>query len=174
VAAPPTELIAQFIDAVVEDHPRAKTLLTTHPELLNARWTWDATVLHFCVVEGFIEGVKFLAQHGADVNSVNKYGDAPLVNAATLGHTEIADILLRHGADPNARDPITGNTALHCAAEHGNDTLVALLLTAGADPRYRTGLDETVFDVLPLAGPERERVIAVLATHGIVLDNERE
>jgi hypothetical protein len=38
-----------------------------------------------------------------------------------------------------------------------------LLLEAGADPRYRTDLGESVFDALPASGPERESIIAILA-----------
>jgi hypothetical protein len=40
--------------------------------LINARWLHGETVLHFLAVEGFTEGVKFLAERGADVNAVNE------------------------------------------------------------------------------------------------------
>jgi hypothetical protein len=41
--------------------------------------------LHFLAVEGFIEGVRFLAGCGADVNAAKKFGDAPLIDLARLG-----------------------------------------------------------------------------------------
>jgi ankyrin repeat protein len=162
----PTTLIGEFIDAAVRDHARAAGLLTAHPDLIDARWLHGETVLHFLAVEGFVEGVQFLAQHGADVNTVNEFGDSPLIDVVALGETDIADLLLRHGADPNARSA-TRDNALHSAVQSGNDRLVALLLAAGADTRYRTDLGESVFDAVPAAGAERERVLAMLAKHGV-------
>jgi len=41
------------------------------------------------------------------------------------------------------------------------------LLQAGADPHYRTELDETLFSVLPTPGTKREAILAVLKKHGI-------
>jgi len=114
----PIKLIGEFIDAAVKDHQRAAELIDAHPDLLNARWIHDETALHFLAIEGFTEGVKFLAEHGADVNSINKFGDSALIDAAVLGHTDIAEVLLRHGADPNAHSD-TRDNALHCAVERG-------------------------------------------------------
>src|SRR4051812_30963220 len=165
----PIKLIGEFIDAAVKDHQRAAELIDAHPDLLNARWIHDETALHFLAIEGFTEGVKFLAEHGADVNSINKFGDSALIDAAVLGHTDIAEVLLRHGADPNAHSD-TRDNALHCAVERGNDRLVALLLAAGADARYRTDLGASVFDAVPISGPERDRLLTVLASHGVTPD----
>jgi ankyrin repeat protein len=118
----PTPLIGEFIDATVRDRERASQLLAAHPDLINARWLHGETVLHFLAVEGFVEGVKFLAERGADVNAVNEFGDAPLIDVAVLGHTDIAAVLVRHGANSNARSD-TRDNALHCAARSGNERL---------------------------------------------------
>lgn len=167
----PEALIGDFIDAAVNDHGRAQTLLAAHPELLNARWIHDETVLHFLAVEGFVRGVKFLVEHGADVNAVNEFGDSALIDVTTLGNVDIARLLLAHGADPNATSR-TRDNPLHTAAQGGNATLVALLLEAGADARSRTDLDESIFDVVPFEGEERESVLAALAKFGITPDEE--
>jgi hypothetical protein len=84
-------------------------MLTEHPELLNARWIHGETVLHFLAIEGFTEGVRFLAARGADVNAVNEFGDTALVDVGVLGLTEIADILLSHGASPDAQSEVREN-----------------------------------------------------------------
>jgi ankyrin repeat protein len=165
------ELIGEFIDAAVRDQVRAARLLATHPDLIKARWLHNETVLHFVAIEGFTGAVTFLAEHGADVSAVNEFGDAPLIDAAALGHTEIAAVLLRHGANPNARSD-TRDNVLHIAVQAANEPLVALLLAAGADARYCTDLGESVFNALPLSGPGRERMLAVLAEHGVVLDED--
>lgn len=170
-ALPTTELVGDFIDAVVREPERATELLAAHPQLLNARWLHGETVLHFLAVEGFADGVRFLAEHGADVNAVNDFGHPPLLDVARRGIAQIAATLLRHGANPNARSATDG-PALHCALERGQEDVVALLLAAGADGRLRTYLDETVFDVLPPVGEERARLLALLARYGITDDSE--
>jgi ankyrin repeat protein len=163
------ELIGDFIDAVVRDQQRAVGLLAAHPNLIEARWIHEETPLHVMTIEGFGDGVRFLAEHGADVNVVNEFGDSPLIDAVALGHASIAEVLLRHGANPNARSR-TRDNALHIATKRGDGRVVALLLDAGAEARYRTDLGETVFDALPLSGAERENILALLAEHGILPD----
>jgi ankyrin repeat protein len=118
-------LIGEFIDAVLSDQPKAATMLTAHPDLLNARWIHDETALHFLAVEGFAEGVRFLAERGADVNAVNEFGDSALIDVATIGRAnDVAEILLAHGANPNATS-ITRDNVLHGAVRSGNARLVA-------------------------------------------------
>jgi ankyrin repeat protein len=163
------ELIGQFIDAAVKDRGRARQLLSAHPELLNARWIHNETVLHFLAVEGFADAVEFITGCGADVNAANEFGDAPLIDVAKLGNAQIVQSLLRHGADPNAPS-VTYNNALDCAVRSGNAAIVRLLLAAGADARYVTDLGETVFDALPRRKTQREEILGLLAQHGIVRD----
>jgi ankyrin repeat protein len=165
----PHALIGEFIDAVVQDPQKAAALLSEHPDLINARWIHDETVLHFLAVEGFAEGVRFLAARGADIDAVNEFGDSALVDVAGLGIYEIAEILLGHGANPNASSP-TRDNALHCAVRSCNARLVTLLLNAGANPQYVTYLGESVFDALDESGAdptEREAILAVLADYGV-------
>jgi hypothetical protein len=57
----------------------------------------------------------------------------PLIGAATAGHSDIVEVLLAWGADP---DVAAGNrfVALHAAAARNDRAMVDLLLAAGADP----------------------------------------
>jgi ankyrin repeat protein len=165
----PHALVGEFIDAVVQDPSKADLLLAEHRDLLNARWIHRETVLHFLGVEGFAEGVKFLASRGADVNAVNAFGDSALVDVTALGMDDIADILLQHGADANAKS-VTRENAVHAAVRSGNARLVALLLQAGADGRYRTEVGEVVFDAVDEAPDHRAAILATLAEYGIGRD----
>lgn len=65
---------------------------------------------------------------------------------ALCGHAEGTRALLRHGADPNARDDASAATALHHAAWRGLVDVAAALLDGGADP----GLRDRDYDATPL------------------------
>src|SRR5207253_5441095 len=94
--------IAEFIDAAVRDHVAARTMIEACPDLLKARWTHNETILHFLAIEGYVDGVRFLADAGAAIDEVNQFGDTALIDVAVLGNVEIAKLLLEHGANPNA------------------------------------------------------------------------
>ena len=57
----------------------------------------------------------------------------------------IIELLIAHGADPNARDDF-GQTPLHAAAFEGELRAVKLLLQAGADPSIQDMSSETPLD----------------------------
>ena len=142
-------------------------MLAERPDLLNARWIHGETVLHFLAIEGFTEGVRFLAVRGADVNAVNEFGDTALVEIAALGLTEIADILVGHGANPDAQSE-TRENPLHAAARGGHVEVVRRLLKAGANARYCTDLGETIFDAVNESpSRRREETLAVLREYGL-------
>jgi hypothetical protein len=59
---------------------------------------------------------------------------------------------------------------VHAAVRSGNARLVALLLQAGADGRYRTEVGEVVFDAVDEAPDHRAAILATLAEYGIGRD----
>lgn len=73
--------------------------------------------------------------NGVDANAKLTDNRAPLHTAAEMGHVQLAEVLLRKGAEPEARDA-QGHTALEIAQAHGNAAMVALL----RDPK-RAGRD---------------------------------
>ena len=77
-----------------------------------------------------------IEQDNVDVNTRNSSGATPLHFACADGthSVEVADLLLRHGANVNAVETSTGCTALHYAALVPDVEFVELLLRAGADP----------------------------------------
>jgi ankyrin repeat protein len=145
----PHELIREFMVAVVEDRPKAELLLAEHPNLLNARWMHNETALHYLAIEDLGDAVNFLLAHGADVNTVNEFGDSPLVDVANLGNNEVAELLIAAGADPNGPKTALQGSPLHHAARKGNVALVLPLLDAGANPAVRHRLSR---DPLRCAG----------------------
>lgn len=166
----PHALIGEFIDAVVTSPDKAVSLLELHPGLINARWIHEETALHFLAIENYIDGVAFLAEHGATIDATNEFGDTALIDVCGLGNVEMAALLLRWGANPNARSK-TADNLLHGAVERGDVRLVALLLNAGADPDYVTDWGSTIGEALANLGPERDEIAALLTARGIRLDD---
>ena len=80
-------------------------MLTERPELIDARWIHDETVVHFLAIEGFAEGVGFLLRRGAAVDLPNAFGDSPLGDAAALGLTDIVAVLVLRRERPTGDRP---------------------------------------------------------------------
>ena len=163
-------LIGLFIDAVIQDQPKAQRLLKDYPALLNSRWIHNETVLHFLAVENYLDGVRFLANLGANVDSTNEFGDTALIDVAILGNDKVAEVLLEHGANPNSSSE-TNDNPLHCAVASGNARLVGLLLDYGAKHSYERDIGETVIDVLPQKAASRKGVLEEFAKRNIKLES---
>lgn len=85
--------------------------------------------------------VQLLLSRGADANASNVFGATPLMAAAAGGDTQSVRLLLRHGANPNARPNLDhpgflfggGRSPLMWAAFRGDLATLQVLLDAGAD-----------------------------------------
>jgi ankyrin repeat protein len=93
-------------------------------------------VLWKAAFNGNVDAVKTALSQDADVN-VRKGVWTVLMQVAGEGHTEIAQLLLAHKADPNAKG-FRGETALTIAVEHGHTEIVKSLLTKGAEVNAKT------------------------------------
>jgi hypothetical protein len=74
---------------------------------------------------------QLLLEHGADINTKNRFYWTPLHYASFHGTLEVVRVLLEHGADVEAKGN-DGETALQIAAERGHDEVVELLREHGA------------------------------------------
>ncbi|XP_015121499.1 tonsoku-like protein [Diachasma alloeum] len=106
--------------------------------------------LQIACIEGNKKKVQELLKQGHPVNCRDYCGWTPLHEAANYGYIEIAELLLKHGADIN--DPggpqCGGITPLHDAAVCGHTVVINFLIEQGADPRLKTAKGETVLDCL--------------------------
>ena len=86
--------------------------------------------IHEAAEDGNIEAVKQHIAAGTDVNAKDKYGESPLLFAATFGHKEIAELLIAKGAKVNAKNK-NDNTPLDKAIKEHHTEIANLLRKHG-------------------------------------------
>lgn len=87
------------------------------------------------------------------IDSTDVDGDTPLHKLLWQGNTYGVELLLEHGANPNAVGDM-GETPLHVAISQSNGRAVAALLKAGADPNVVSEFDETPRQKAARADPD--------------------
>ena len=82
-----------------------------------------------CLIEGQVSGradirEMTILRKRFPPDMLGLYGDTPLHAAASSGHLEVVDYLLKSQADPSAQNDM-GQTPLVCAAMHGHDNVIS-------------------------------------------------
>ena len=80
-------------------------------------------------MNGKTEAVRYLLDHGGDINQRDKYGLTPLIAASGEGHTETVQYLLGKGASVNAASE--DGSALILALRHNHADVAAMLNQRG-------------------------------------------
>ena len=94
-------MINQFIDAAaVGDVDAVRAMLARDPSLARASDGSQFTALHAIVGQDDVRMAELLIAAGAEVSARNDVGMTPLHIAQ---YASVVDVLLRHGADVNAR-----------------------------------------------------------------------
>jgi hypothetical protein len=112
-----------------------RTCIHLQPIMMNVKLgRRGRTQLHHCADKGLTTSVKrLLSIRNINVNVKDDWrGYTPLHFAATIGHVEIARLLLQNRADVNAKSKY-GTTPLHDAAVNGHVDILHLLVENGAD-----------------------------------------
>jgi ankyrin repeat protein/L-ascorbate metabolism protein UlaG (beta-lactamase superfamily) len=117
-------------------------------------------ILHFAASQGRAELVKSLLDRGADPTRPSLDGEPILLSYLRGGLTALAVETIAKGADIKALDA-AGRTALHLAAEKGQDEAVSALLEKGVDPN---AVDKSGLSALDLARDWGFRSTAFLLT----------
>ena len=92
-------------------------------------------------LHGYLEVVKMLLKHGAEVNIEDPILRRPIRGALAGGHEAIVEELVQHGATINLSDEqyVMFGTPLQHAVAQGHTELVDLLLRRNADPNFEKG-----------------------------------
>ena len=97
---------------------------------MNKEWK-DATK------QNNLEKVRFLLEHGTNINAKDKYGQTALMNAAHRGQVELVRLLIDNGADLNTTAKYN-LSALMLSIIAGHPDVARLLIEAGADVNLRS------------------------------------
>jgi len=112
---------------------------------------------------GQLAVVKYLFQHGADINGEGSCGMRPLHLASNYGQENVVRYLLEHGVNINKKSKY-GITPIQYACENGHETVVKILLEHGASiyTIYNKGT------VLHMACEEGyEQLVKIFVEHGV-------
>ncbi|MCX8200323.1 MAG: ankyrin repeat domain-containing protein, partial [Candidatus Micrarchaeota archaeon] len=112
----------------------------------NANWCDEngTPALIFAIREGSLPIIRLLVENGANPDTIHNDETALMLSAGLRG-SEVAALLLRHGANPSLKG-IQGFTSLSYAITFGNEDMVRLLVENGADVNSRS-----VIGMTPLA-----------------------
>ena len=141
------DLIKAFLFAAIKDHGKARRMLKKYPQLRECEIGVGESPLCYLAIESYAEAVEFLAGEGFAFDDADEFGNTPLMQAAVVGSDEVAEVLLRLGANPNA-GPETSDCALISAVSSANPRLVRLLLDHGARTDCVDYLDRSVMEVV--------------------------
>jgi ankyrin repeat protein len=129
---------------VTEQWLSAERAIAKRPNLIVE----NSLLLHYTIIQGLFSATSWLIEHGADleVRNSSQLNDyvvklTPLHLAVKQNQIEIAELLLKSGANVNAKTKGELEiTALHGAVARGNTDLVRLLLQYDADSNIRDNI----------------------------------
>jgi hypothetical protein len=105
---------------------------------INDGFHTDESPLLMAVIDGNRTAVRYLVEHGADVNAQDGFYGNPLQAAVIDNRVEIVRCLVENGADVNAQGGEYGN-ALSAAEANGNNSIIHFLLEKGASRNSKDG-----------------------------------
>ena len=132
-----------LLNAVMWNRIPMVRYLLSKPELKSRLNAKDESCLLFLAQSP--EMVRFLINHGADLEARDKDGQTPLMrtSSSSWNPPENTLVMLKHGADATAQDN-NGNTALMYAADGAT---VDILMRYGADIRIKNNQGQTALDL---------------------------
>ncbi|VUC26312.1 unnamed protein product [Clonostachys rosea] len=118
------------VNAVGEGGRQPLTIATVpHPHFRCGR-----SHIRFGSRPNFLETMRILLRHGAEVEANEANGRTALHEAVKAGHCDAVELLASHGADVNTREDVRGHRPLHTVSLYnGKLEMAKLLVRLGSD-----------------------------------------
>ncbi len=160
---------SQLMNAASEGDIGTLRQLQAEGKDINEKDSKGTTALMYAIKSKKSEAAKYLIDAGADINNKDSYF-TPLIYAVYYQQNELINILLKKGANTEARD-YSGETALiHAALRIGDIDSVKMLISAGADVNVKSNYyipPRSLLELLVDAGrPALNNIIAELINAG--------
>ncbi len=124
-----------------------------NPNTITEQKLGPLSLVEIAVTQGNCGTLKALIEAGANLETRNLEGHTPLIRAAYANMTEVAQELLKGGADVNAKSLRSQKTALYNAHQNRNYHLIELLIAFGANlEEFNRSERQEIFSVLNTKG----------------------
>jgi len=145
------ELYIDLLIAVKEYNPDTVKMLLNKGADINARYYDNNNILHIASQNRYgIKVIEILLEQKMDVNSLNIYNQTPLYFAVNRWADEIAETLLKSGANPNIQSSeknTNGWTPLMLTAKSNSIDCAILLMEFNADKSITNKKGQTALDI---------------------------
>ena len=164
--------VTPLVAALGKGHFQTAKFLSDNGADPNVRGGYNTTPLLCAAYNGDLKMVQVLLEYKADMNARDEYGENALHNASNgpgpntgPSMSNVVRLLLKHGADVNARtDKDKGHsTPLHIAAENGRLEVVHVLLQHGANVGAKDGSGRTALQIASDTG--HDEIVKLLSEH---------
>jgi ankyrin repeat protein len=129
------------------EYKKFKNIIDKKYGLIYSKSFFGDSLLHAAVNNNRVNITKYLIDKALDVNTKGANNATPLHLAAKTGNVEIANILLKSGADLSSKAYKPSLLPIHVAAVHGNLTLIKLFICYGADINATDGSGQSLIDI---------------------------
>lgn len=166
-----------LMQAVIQHDPDTILALLEGGAVIDTRSTLNSMITPLVIAasnaspldhQAYLQILRLLLDHGADINYQAGDGNTPLIAAAASSDTALAYDKARLLIERDARLDVAnkrGETALMLATGTGNEKLVKRLLEQGADTRLKNAVGETVMSFAQRRG--NKSVGSLLESRGV-------
>ena len=128
------------------------SMLLKHGAEINYQDIQLRTPLMYSAWSGNEAVMSVLLKSGADISMCDGFGNTALHDAVRNAREAASRLLIDASADPDTKNSLNGYTSLHYAAEHGDQMIVDLLLSHGADPTIHNDFGKSPIHVAAFSG----------------------
>ena len=174
-------ILAPLTAALYKRHFRVANLLREHGAIVDIRGQAGWSPLHMASSQGYTDMIRWLLDHGADVNARtdSSFLYTPLRLAVAHMQLEATQALLERNADANLQDDCGWTPLYTVLCRSWKEDVVSVdivrsLLEHGADPNIRAS-DDSGLSPLHLAAKKRFLEVArLLLSYGAKVDEKDE